>query len=401
MKSFEEFEEIYRRLNDDKSHYLTTNDVCTPLGCVKEIMDTIPYSFWKRENTKILDASCGNGNFHAYTSQKVPLSHLYFNDTNPTRLGNVRAIFGEKAQTSNRNFLTMLEIPTYDMIVSNPPYAVFLNGRRSSKNLNLSRPFIEKALHMLKPEGYLIFLVPDNWMSFSDRNLLPRKLSRYQFIHLNIHGAKKWFKSIGIAFTWFVLQKVPNRKPVTIENFYGMKNVCRATIPETSRFIPLHFSNLVRDIVAKTIESSLPKYETKISCFLHRTGKAKYLSKTPHPEYPHKVFHTPTKTLHSKLPHPLQGKWKVLLNMTNKYQVFISQDGITQSCGYILCDSYGEAKRITEELSSSLYVFLNNITRYGNFNNVRALQHFPKKHYVQLSNEETAFIKRFNKMFQS
>ena len=42
----------------------------------------------------------------------------------------------------------------FDAIVANPPYAKLLdNGKRSSKNHNLIKDFIEKALLQLKQNG--------------------------------------------------------------------------------------------------------------------------------------------------------------------------------------------------------------------------------------------------------
>ena len=43
-----------------------------------------------------------------------------------------------------------------------------------------------KALNMLNNDGYLVFIVPDNWMSYADNNPLPELLSNLQIIILNI-----------------------------------------------------------------------------------------------------------------------------------------------------------------------------------------------------------------------
>jgi hypothetical protein len=60
-------------------------------------------------------------------------------------------------------------------------------------------------------------------MSYADRNKLPELLSQYQFRHLNINGAKKWFPKVGSSFTWFLLQKSPNIDKFIIENHYKLK----------------------------------------------------------------------------------------------------------------------------------------------------------------------------------
>ena len=42
QRPFWEVGAFYSRLNEDLSHFTNSNDICTPLGCVKEMVDTIP-----------------------------------------------------------------------------------------------------------------------------------------------------------------------------------------------------------------------------------------------------------------------------------------------------------------------------------------------------------------------
>jgi len=67
-------------------------------------------------------------------------------------------------------------------------------------------------------------------MSYADRNKLPEILSKYQFRHLNINGAKKWFPKVGSSFTWFLLQKSPNKEDFTIENHYKLQTIEKAKL---------------------------------------------------------------------------------------------------------------------------------------------------------------------------
>jgi hypothetical protein len=50
---------------------------------------------------------------------------------------------------------------------------------------------------------------------------------------------------------------------------------------------------------------------------------------------------------------------------------------MTQSIAFILCDNYDIAEKYLKILNNPLYQFLNNICRWGNFNNIRILQQFP------------------------
>ncbi len=54
-KNFNEIKNYFNRLNQDLSHFTNSNDICTPMDCVKEMVDKIPQEFWERKNVKILD----------------------------------------------------------------------------------------------------------------------------------------------------------------------------------------------------------------------------------------------------------------------------------------------------------------------------------------------------------
>jgi len=50
---------------------------------------------------------------------------------------------------------------------------------------------------------------------------------------------------------------------------------------------------------------------------------------------------------------------------------------MTQSIVFILCSSEDQAQKYLQILQHPLYIFINNICRWGNFNNIRILQSFP------------------------
>ena len=399
--SYRDIEIFFNNLNGDLSHFANSNDESTPIGCVKEMVDKIPAHFWKRADIKILDPCAGNGNFHAYIcNKKTGLDNLHFNEINRKRVKNIRDIFGEDANITLKDFLEFEEREMYDLVVSNPPYAKFnLNGR-TAKNHNLSRDFIRKAITITKKNGYILFIVPDNWMSFADRNDVVKILSQYQFIHLNIHGAKKWFPKIGSSFSWFLLKKAPNRKEFTVENFYKIKSEEKVSIDKNTPFIPLYYSDTVKSIVEKTVIPKNEKHTIETSSDLHKHTKKHLLSHTKTPVYRYEVIHTPTQTVWSSRPHKYQKGYKVFISLTNQYGTFIKNNcGSTQSIAFVRCDGKREAEKIKRELDNDLYVFLNNITRYGNFNNIRVLQNFPRMEHVSLTKKERDFMEKFNREY--
>ena len=74
--SFDELKNYYdNTLNLDKSTYKSSNDEPTPINCVLSMIDKIPNELWERDNLKILDPCCGNGNFALPLINKLKDKH--------------------------------------------------------------------------------------------------------------------------------------------------------------------------------------------------------------------------------------------------------------------------------------------------------------------------------------
>ncbi len=74
--------------------------------------------------------------------------------------------------------------------------------------------------------------------------------------------------------------------------------------------------------------------------------------------------------------------------MTNQFSSFVDNCGMTQSIAFIRCGSKEEAEKISKDLDAPIYKFINNLARYGNFNNERILQRLPKLDKISLTDEE-------------
>ena len=391
--TFEELKIYYDDvLNKDKSTYKSSNDEPTPISCIQEMLQKIPNELWERDNLQILDPCCGNGNFtlplfykllSQYSKTDILEKIMKFNDINEQRLANVRKIYRSdlyNVQIGNNDFLSINgNSVLYDLILTNPPYAKFLeNGKRASKNHNLIKDFVEKALSLLKPNGYLLFITPDNWLSYADRNTLIETSTCLQIIHLDIHSAKKYFKKIGSSFTWYVIQNRPFYKNIEISGMWKNKPYSGSVISQKRKYIPLLYNETVRSILSKTIDNeALIKYEIKTSSDLHRYTKTQFISNDMCETYKYKLIHTPKQTVYASRPHKYQEGYKVFISTTDKYHVFVDNCGMTQSIVFILCDSEEQAKKYVKILQHPLYLFINNICRWGNFNNIRILQRFP------------------------
>jgi adenine-specific DNA-methyltransferase len=378
-------------LNKDKSTYKTSNDEPTPLECIKDMLNVLPVTFWEKEHLRILDPCCGNGNFHSVAFHKLKNYKdtreileeiLYFNDVNLDRIKNVKQIFCEdkyNLHISSTDFLQIDYNIRFDAIIANPPYAKIMeNGQRASKNHNLIKEFLEKSLSILKPGGYLVFITPDNWMSYANRNELIGKLTELQIVHLNIHTAKKYFKKIGSSFTWYVIENTKHYKPLRVEGIYKNKPYDSLVPSGTRRYIPLFYTSVIHSILKKTVDNTmLKKFKVETSSDLHKYTKKSFINDKQTDEFTHKLIHTPKQTVWASRPHKYQEGYKVFISTTDRYQVFVDCCGMTQSIVFIRCVSKDEAEQIKNILLHPLYIFVNNICRWGNFNNIRILQNFP------------------------
>jgi SAM-dependent methyltransferase len=392
--SYQDLVNYYDILNQDKTTYRSTNDEPTPIGCIEEMMQKIPNEIWTRQNLRILDPCCGNGNFFIvifkylleksnYTKPQILKDVLHFNDINPDRLSNVEHIFNHKSYKLNiteKDFLTFPDTEKYDLIVANPPYAkLMIDGKRASKNHTMVRAFLSKALQQLKPDGYLLFITPNNWMSFADRNDIPKKFTSLQIIYLNIHGAKKWFPKIGSSFTWYIVQNKKCSQATEVDCIWKKQLYQEQVLFRPQNFIPLFLTSTIDKILYKTIlDLQRQRFKIQTNSHLHRSTKKHLLMNSNTENYPYRIIHTPKQTLYSSVAHIYQNGYKVFISTTDKYKVFIDKDvGMTQSIAFILCQDEQEAITFLKILQHPLYVFLNNICRWGNFNNIRLLQSFP------------------------
>ena len=377
-----------KNLNKNKDLVVTTNDEPTPIDCVEEMIDKVPEEFWKNKDIKILDPCCGCGNFPFVIYHKLLKYHdkshilsnmLYFNDLNVDRINVMKKMFNCNLNIFTEDFLKINIKQKFDFIVANPPYAKLLeNGKRASKNHNLIGLFIKKSLELLNPNGLLLYITPDNWMSYADRNTLICELTKLQIVYLNIHIAKKYFKKIGSSFVWYLIENTPYYKPIEIEGIWNKKIYKDTVESEERKFIPLYYNNTIQSIMHKTIDNDkVPKFIVETTSDLHKYTKKQFISSTQDDVHKYKLIHTPKQVVWSSIPHKYQDGFKVFISTTSYYGTFVDRCGMTQSIAFIRCKNENQAKNISKVLNHPMYKFINDICRYGNFNNIRILQAFP------------------------
>ena len=212
---------------------------------------------------------------------------------------------------------------------------------------------------------------------------------------------QKYFKKVGSSFTWYLIENTPSYKPITIEGIWNKKIYTDTVNSEKRNYIPLYYNKTIQSILQKTVDNdNIQKFDVKTSSDLHKYTKKTLISQTQDETYKYKLIHTPNQIVWSSRPNKYQDGFKVFISTTSYYGTLVDNCGMTQSIAFIMCKDENDAKNISTILNHPLYKFINNICRYGNFNNIRILQKFPycdnyEKVYknFNLTEEEINFIK--------
>ena len=189
-------------------------DVVVPKELVKIIVDKLPID-WSAK-PKVLDPSCGRGEFVKYIKEKmlsagVPLQDIknciFYADRYNINISTTNKIIDlqngfcynqlEELEQYYRNM-------KFDVIVGNPPF------KKDSGNSDQLYPlFLNKGMNtMLKDGGYLLLITPPTWTGGTNQltdngrfNLLEKALKNHNLLELDytVNNVKE-FKKIGSQF---------------------------------------------------------------------------------------------------------------------------------------------------------------------------------------------------------
>ena len=380
--SLKEVFEFYDELNKDKSHMVSKDDICTPMECVRKMIDYIPQEFWEREKIKVLDPCAGNGNFGAYCMTKTSIDNIWFNEINEIRYKNCRKILKPK-HMRKKDFFEMKR-KEWDLIMANPPYS---GG--GNKNKSLSNEFIEHAIDVLKDNGYLCFVTPNNWMTYNNNNTTLKKLLNQGSFLVIDNDVKKYFNGVGSSFTIFIWQKKVLDNRTLVVNNYLKKDIQKdVTIYRNLKFIPLYISQNILDIIMKTIgddENNRFFYR----CDLHNYTQKEYLSDEQDEEFKYRTIHTMRKVRFASKKQDIYDKWNIIIPLSTYFIPEVMNDvNVTQSVGYISFDSKDEADNYLNVIEEPWYKLIIHLTRYGNFNNIMVLKHLKFDENINFTENE-------------
>jgi hypothetical protein len=388
--------QFFDGLNQDKTHYSTNDDFCTPMDCVKKMVDYIPLEFWRKESLRILDPCAGNGNFGSYLRFLTREDNIWYNEINTIRYNNLIKLLNPKnIRLGDGLNLTDSFSGEWDLVVANPPYSGGAN-----KNKSISNSFIVQSINILKNKGFLCFITPNNWMTYNNNNKTLKKLLEEGSFLVIDNDAKKFFPKVGSSFTIFIWQKgVFNNKTKVYNNYLIKDTRSEILIPKELKFLPLYISEETISLSLKCIDNKRNSF--KYRCDLHNFTQKTKLNDEKNDTFLYPTIHTKKKLRFSLIKQDIFDKFLIIVPLTTYFIPYKVQGfNVTQSVGYFEFNTNEEATQMLNLLSKKYIKVIVHLTRYGNFNNLKLLKHLVINEDLLLNEKELLTIETLHSLIK-
>jgi len=337
-------------------------EVFTDSNLINNILNELPKEVWHNPYLKWLEPCAGIGNFmmlvyirlmkslSEWESNKTILSnHILNNMLYMIEINNENCKICKYNFSSNiicKDFLKYDTNIKYDIIISNPPFQDKHNI--GSRNKLYEKIFV-KSCSILKENGYLSFIVPDNMFS-----KLNNYLTNNNIIYINFLG--NYFKSIQCNVCYFILNNTTKKYKTIIEDINGNKS---NILLDDRKINPIkewnnYTDELVNKYISKTKNNSVYNRGKNISEYIGSKYDVIYL--------PNKILKTDDILLAKGF-----GINKIIIFMMHsELKYLIDYNGIYGSGPntlYIPFTSIDECKYLDHILSSNEFKLLVNITR--------------------------------------
>lgn len=187
----------------------------TPNSYIKIIIDNL-IKYINLNNLEILETSIGSGQFFNYLMREFPNNNYLGIEKNKLIFDKIKNDF---PNIINEDFLKIKFEKSFDLIIGNPPYYVINKKEIDKKYFKLfdGRPniyiiFIIKSLELLKENGILAFIIPQNFLNCLYYNKL-RFYINSNFTILNIINIDKClFIDTEQPISIFIIKKTKTNK---------------------------------------------------------------------------------------------------------------------------------------------------------------------------------------------
>ena len=372
-------------------------EVSTPAFLRKNMLDSLPSSFWKEERL-VFEPCAGKGGFlidilarfmeglkEKYSDERERkqeiLRRLYFADINGLNIFICRLLLDPLDEydlvyyQGNTLHMTLDDIGVYEfnLVIGNPPYNS--SGSVGTGN-TIWQHFVTSSLSSwVRENGYLCFVHPSGWRKpcynkSQLKNLYSLMTTDNYMIYLEIHGltdGKKTFKC-GTRYDWYLIQRCKNnsRKTTIIEED-GNQYIVDASKLE---WIPNKNASIVYKLLKREKDEG-------VKIFMNSAYHAirDYISdkKTEKFKYPC-VHSTPKKEIRyrysSRNDKGHFGVPKVIFGESGIYSPILDFNGefaTTQGAMFIIIETVKEGQCIIKAITSEKFSIFLDSCKFGNF----------------------------------
>jgi hypothetical protein len=359
--------------NLEKAKY---GEVFTPSALIKKMLDKFPISSWSNPDSKWLDPCCGTGNFLIHVYQRLMLglqkwetnedkrsahiieNMLYMVELNKKNYDICRQLFGPKANIVCSDFLldkqffgdNMTE-DAFNYIVGNPPFQEDNTVNGTGGKSKLYERIFSKAMALLKDNGYLAFLVPDNMLS-GNGNVAYNTLiqNNVKFVSFN-KEIQSFFPGIQQYICYFLLQKKNTKGLTQIENTDGNTfntqlldravNPVRNWTPYVEKLLRQYITNVKNNVVYNRGKQLSLYNGTKYSVIYTSSKKLRT----------NKLEYAPGLNVKKAVIFAISPKLEFEMDYTGKY-------GVGPNTFYIPFKTFAQGKQLESFLKSDHYKLL-------------------------------------------
>jgi len=356
----------------------TKGEVFTPFKFALKVVNEFPSSVWSDPDFKWLEPSAGIGNIaivvyfklmeglkkweknESKRSEHIIKNMLYMVELDKENCDKILDIFGNNVNLICGDFLadhknSFCDHLSFDCIVGNPPfqddYGVNKNGKRilGGRSKLYERIFI-KSFSMLKNNGYLAFIVPDNMFAGNGSKSYQILIqNNVPFVSFNPHN-QTFFPTIQQYICYFLLhktqQKIPTSKTTIESNNHTFITELQNRPVNPVRNWNKHTENLIQTFVSND------KNETKYN-------RGKPISFYNGSKYP--IIYTPSKLLHTNNIELAVGKGikkAVIFAISTQLEFkmdYTGKYGVGPNTFYIPFVSTTQGKHLEKFLNSKQY----------------------------------------------
>ena len=356
----------------DLGSFSGSHEIFTPFKLVNEMIEQIPDLHTKES-------------FFVMYNVEFAISLVYNYDIPPSRIHIYVDHLAKDCLVHKMrlNVVKSLEDITmkFDVILGNPPYQ---DGNREDAANKLWPLFIKRSSELLNSNGYSALVTPNGWMQptadigkgtgknaisifndiFKPNNLIMANVDS-TFLQ------RTYFNGVGSTFSYFVFQKAQYIAPTKFVTESGVVLVDISKIDALPKILSNHGISICEKMVGDSF----------IFCDQNHNLNGNE-SPVMDKEHPYMIYHTnkkggtfwygATKCIYTDVP-------KVIISLSGKYLPIVNTtNGFSNMCLALICNTLEEANNAQMVLSSKLYQFWVEMSKFSGFNPRKLILTLPK-----------------------